>query len=160
PRAFRTGIPDLESFPFKLWQQLTIRYLRHFSLLSYADPRGYQPLREAIAGYLREARAVRGTADQVIIVSGTQQAIDLCARILLDPGDAVWIEEPGYLAARAAFLSAGAHLVPVPIDAEGLKVEMGIQRAPEARMVYVTPAHQHPLGVTFSLARRLALLKW
>jgi GntR family transcriptional regulator/MocR family aminotransferase len=103
---------------------------------------------------------VRCAPDQVLVVAGSQQAIDLAARVLLDPGDPVWVEDPGYLGARGALLSAGAHLVPVPVDAEGLDVAAGVAREPAARLAYVSPSHQYPLGVTLSLARRLALLDW
>jgi GntR family transcriptional regulator/MocR family aminotransferase len=96
----------------------------------------------------------------VLVVSGSQQAIDLAARVLLDPGDVAWMEDPGYLGAREALLGSGARLVPIPVDDEGLDVSTGIARAPEARMVYVTPSFQFPLGTTMSLARRLLLLQW
>jgi GntR family transcriptional regulator/MocR family aminotransferase len=109
---------------------------------------------------LRDARAVHCDAQQVLIVSGSQQALDLAARLLLDEGDAVWMEDPCYLGARGALAGAGAHLMPVPVDAEGLDVAAGVARAPHARLAYVTPSHQYPLGVTMSLARRLALLDW
>ncbi|SRR6266851_6959096 len=105
-------------------------------------------------------RGVRCTADQVIIVAGSQGGLDLAARLLLDPGDAAWIEDPGSLAARGALLGAGARLVPVPVDREGLVVAAGIARCPHARLAFVAPSHQAPLGVTLSLARRLALLQW
>jgi GntR family transcriptional regulator/MocR family aminotransferase len=129
-------------------------------LLDYGDPLGFMPLREAIATYLREARAVRCEAGQVMVVSGSQHGLDLATRLLLDPGDRVWLEDPGYLGARGALMAAGARLVPVPVDGEGLEVARGIRVAPDARLAYVTPSHQYPLGVTMSLARRLALLEW
>lgn len=162
PIAFRPGIPALDDFPFALWARLVARRYRHppRELLAYGDPAGYRPLREAIAGYLRESRGVRCQPEQVLVTTGTQQAVDLIARILLDPGDAVWVEDPGYLAARGALRSAGATLAPVPVDEQGLDVVAGIARRPDAKMVYVTPSHQYPLGVTMSLQRRLALLEW
>jgi GntR family transcriptional regulator/MocR family aminotransferase len=98
--------------------------------------------------------------EQVIVVSGSQQALDLSARVLLDPGDAVWVEDPGYMGARGALSGAGARLVPVPVDEEGLEVAKGIEREPGARLACVTPSHQYPLGVTMSLGRRLELLGW
>lgn len=161
-RPFRPGIPALDAFPFEVWSRLTHRRLRQPppALLSYADPAGYLPLREAIAAYLVAARGVRCTADQVLVVAGSQQAIDLAARVLTDPGDAVWVEDPSYVAGRGALIAAGATLVPVPVDREGLDVEAGVARNPTARMVYITPSHQYPLGVTMSVSRRQALLAW
>ncbi|MCC6629762.1 MAG: PLP-dependent aminotransferase family protein [Chloroflexi bacterium] len=162
PRAFRPGIPALDAFPFALWARLVARRYRRppASLLSYGDPAGYRPLREAIAGYLSESRGVRCRPEQVLVVTGTQQAIDLTARVLLDPGDAVWVEDPGYIAGRGALRGAGAAVVPVPVDGQGIDVVAGVATAPAARMAYVTPSHQYPLGVTMSLSRRLALLEW
>jgi GntR family transcriptional regulator/MocR family aminotransferase len=129
-------------------------------LLDYGESAGYRPLREAIAAHVRTARAVRCDAGQVVIVSGTQQAVDLCARLLLDPGDAVWVEDPGHIGTRSALMGAGARVIPVSVDAEGLEVEDGIRRHAAARLCCVTPSHQYPLGATLSLPRRLALLDW
>jgi GntR family transcriptional regulator/MocR family aminotransferase len=129
-------------------------------LLDYGEPAGYRPLREAIAAHLATARAVVCDAEQVVVVNGTQQAADLCARLLLDEGDAAWLEEPGYPGARAALRAAGARVVPVPVDGDGLDVAEGERRCPAARLCYVTPSHQYPLGVTLGLPRRLALLEW
>ncbi len=142
--------------------RLASRRLRGASAatLGYGDPAGYRPLREAIAAYLNGARAARCTPEQVIVLGGTQQAIDLVARLLLDPGAAAWVEEPGYIGARGALLAACVRLVPVPVDGDGLDVATGIARAPEARLAYVTPSHQFPLGPTLGLARRLELLAW
>jgi GntR family transcriptional regulator/MocR family aminotransferase len=128
--------------------------------MRYNHPAGYAPLRQAIAAHLATARRVHCTAEQVIIVTGSQQALDLSARILLDPGDPAWIEDPGYLGARAALVAAGARLVPVPVDDDGLDVAAAETRSPEARLAVVTPSHQFPLGSTMSLARRLALIDW
>jgi GntR family transcriptional regulator/MocR family aminotransferase len=162
PRPFRPGLPAFDAFPFELWARLVARRWRRAprQLLDYGDPAGYRPLREAIAAYLGEARAVRCEAGQVIVVTGSQQGIDLAARVLLDPGDGVWMEDPGYPGARHALAAAGLRITPVPLDAEGIDVRAGAARAPAARLVYVTPSHQYPLGVTMSLARRLALLDW
>ena len=129
-------------------------------LFEYGDAAGYRPLREAIAAYVRAARAVRCDAEQVIIVSGSQQGIDLTARLLLDSGDQAWVEEPGYPTGRAVFAAAGVRLCPVPVDSEGLDVRAGASRAAGAKLVYVTPSHQFPLGMTMTLPRRLALLEW
>lgn len=162
PRAFRPGVPALDAFPFDLWRQLLTKHWQHppRDLLSYNHSAGYQPLRAAIAAYLGAARAVQCTPEQVIVVSGGQQGLDLVARLLLDPGDAAWIEEPGYPGARGAFLAAGASLLPVPVDKEGLDLAAGEAGRPDARLVYVSPSHQYPLGITMSLTRRLALLAW
>ena len=160
--AFRAGLPALDAFPFKLWGRLVARRARQLGRagLDYQSTAGYRPLREAIAAHATVSRQVRCTADQVLIVSGSQGALDLVARLLVDPGDRVWIEDPGYLGARGAFTGAGARLVPVPVDSEGLRVDVGRKRCPDARLAYLTPSHQFPLGVTLSLERRLALLAW
>jgi GntR family transcriptional regulator/MocR family aminotransferase len=128
--------------------------------LNYGDAAGYRPLREAIAAYLATSRGVHCHPDQVIIVSGSQQALDLAARILLDPGDVAWIEDPGYLGARAALQAAGVRLIPLPVDQEGLNFLPAIPKRTRVRLVCVTPAHQYPLGIAMSMARRLALLRW
>jgi GntR family transcriptional regulator/MocR family aminotransferase len=161
-RAFRPGTPALDAFPSELWSRLLARRWRNppRELLGYSNSAGYKELREAIASYLGAARAVNCEAEQVIIVAGAQQALDLVSRLLLGPDDAAWIEDPGYLGTRAAFIGAGARLVPVPVDEEGLDAAAGAACAPDARLVYVSPSHQYPLGVTMSLARRLALLEW
>jgi GntR family transcriptional regulator/MocR family aminotransferase len=161
-RAFRPGVPALDEFPCELWARMAARILRHppAGLLNYADAAGYSPLRQAIAEYLRAARGVRCSAGQVIVTAGSQQALDLAARLLLDPGDVAWVEDPGYLGARGALLAAGVRPVPVRVDSEGLSVIEGERRAPGARMAYVSPSHQYPLGITMSLPRRMALLDW
>lgn len=161
-QAFRTGVPDYAAFPFDICAQLAARHWRNppRELLSYGDPAGYRHLREAIAAYLGAARAVRCTADQVIIVAGSQQGLDLAARLLLDPGDAVWMEDPGYLGARGALRAAGAQIIPISVGPEGLDVAAGIATCPTARLAYVSPSHQFPLGIMLSLAQRLALLDW
>jgi len=161
-RAFVTGTPALDAFPFELWSKIVGRQARHArgNALVYQDPAGYRPLREAIANHLTVTRRVRCTPDQIIIVAGSQGALDLVARLLLNPGDPVWMEDPGYLGARGALLAAGANIVPVPVDKDGLMVEAGIAKCPDARLAYLTPSHQFPLGVTLSLARRLAVLEW
>jgi GntR family transcriptional regulator/MocR family aminotransferase len=161
-RAFRTGLPALDAFPFKVWARLVARRWRRSPcrLIGYGEPAGYRPLREAIASYLAMARGVQCIADQVIAVRSSQQAIDLTSRVLLDPGDAAWIEDPGFSGARSALSAAGAFLVPVPIDREGIDVAAGIRRRPDARLAYVCPSRQYPLGVTMTVGRRLALLEW
>ncbi|HET8675070.1 MAG TPA: PLP-dependent aminotransferase family protein [Blastocatellia bacterium] len=161
-RAFRPGTPALDRFPFDVWMKLTARHWRYprRDLLGYGDSAGYGPLREAISEYLGAARAVLCDPEQVIITSGAQQALDLAARLLLDAGDSVWIEDPGFLGARSSLVGAGARLVPVPVDEEGLDVARGATLCPSARLVYISPSHHFPLGVTMSLARRLSLLEW
>jgi GntR family transcriptional regulator/MocR family aminotransferase len=129
-------------------------------LLVYGDPTGYRPLREAIADFLSSVRGVHCDAEQVIIIAGSQQGIDVTARLLLNPGDAVWVEEPCYPGTRGALQAMGAQLVHVPVDEEGLDVSVGRVRCPSARMACVTPSHQYPLGVTMSITRRFALLDW
>ncbi|HEX8292851.1 MAG TPA: PLP-dependent aminotransferase family protein [Pyrinomonadaceae bacterium] len=161
-RPFQTGVPALDAFPFDIWSKLVARHWRRpaDTLLGYGEPQGHAPLRRAIASYLGLSRAVRCTPEQVLVVDGAQMAFDLIARVLLDPGDAAWMEEPGYPGARAALTAAGARLAHVPVDAEGLDVAAGAALEPGARLVYVTPSHQFPLGMTMSLPRRLALLDW
>ena len=129
-------------------------------LSGYQPSAGYQPLREAIAAYLGMSRGVRCLPEQVLVVAGSQQGLDLAARVLLHPGDSIWMEEPGYDGARAAFCSAGAKLLPIPVDEDGMDVAYGIRQHPGARLAYVTPSHQFPLGATLGLERRLALLEW
>jgi GntR family transcriptional regulator/MocR family aminotransferase len=161
-RAFLLGTPALDAFPTLLWGRLMARLGRHCpnELLSRHQHAGYRPLREAIAAYLGMARGVQCTADQVMIVNGSQQALSLIAQVLLNPGDSVWMEEPGYFGAKGALLGADADLVPVPVDHEGLDVAAGQRLCAGARLAFVTPSHQMPLGVTMSLPRRLALLEW
>lgn len=161
-RPFSAGLPALDAFPMDIWQRLVARAARQLGPehLVYGDPAGHPPLREAIASYLATSRGVRCDASQIVIVSSSQQALDLSARLLLDPGDGAWIEEPGYLGARAAFASAGARIVPVPVDDDGVDVAAGRRLAPSARVAYVTPSHQYPLGATLPLERRLELLEW
>ncbi|HEU4699580.1 MAG TPA: PLP-dependent aminotransferase family protein [Gemmatimonadales bacterium] len=160
-RPFRLGLPAVDAFPAALWARLDARRWRTRDvLLAMGDPAGEAALRAAIADYVTHARSARCTAEQVLVTTGAQQAFDLCARVLLDPGDAVWMEDPGYEAVRGVFAAAGARLVPVPVDDEGLDVAAGIGAAPAARLAYVTPSHQFPLGSVMSLGRRLALLAW
>ena len=160
--TFAPGLPDVDDFPFDVWSRLMSRAWRRppLDLLANQEPAGYRPLREAIAGYLRTARAVRCDADQVIIVSGAQQAIGLAAHVLLDDGDPALVEDPGYPGVRGALLGAGAKLVPVPVDDEGYDVDAGEKISPDAKFVCVAPSHQYPLGLTMSLSRRLKLLEW
>jgi len=158
--SFAPGMPDREQFPFGLWRRLVARHLRRAApaVFEYAEtPAGHPPLRREIAAYLARLRAVRCTPDQVIIVNGSQQALDFCARLLIEPGDEVAFENPGYHGARRIFSAHGASLVPVGIDDDGIAVH---EYPGKARLVYVTPSHQYPTGISMSLARRLELIEW
>ncbi|HYL34638.1 MAG TPA: PLP-dependent aminotransferase family protein [Bryobacteraceae bacterium] len=162
PRPFRLLTPAFDAFPLSLWSQIASRRLRGVTrqLLADENPRGYRPLREAVSAYLGSARGVRCTWDQVIILAGIQQALDLTARIVLDPGDEVWLEDPCAFLVADMFRAMGARVVPVPVDDQGLNVAEGRRRSRRAKLAYVTPAHQFPLGVSMSASRRLALLDW
>jgi len=162
PRPFQSGLPDTSAFPFKIWARLLARHWRRpdQGLLTYGDPAGHSRLREAIAAYLRTARAVRCEADQVIVVNGSQQALDLAARLLIEPGDVAVVEDPGYPGARVALQAAGARLVRLPIDAAGANIKAVNEPGRKVRLIFVTPSHQFPLGVTMNVTRRLALLDW
>ena len=161
-RPFRCHEPAISEFPIDIWARIAGRRLRRASpaLLAGRYTRGYAPLREAVAGYLGYSRGVNCAADQIVIVSGVQQALDLLARLLLKPGDAVWMEDPGYFGAATAFRNAGARIIPVRVDAQGISVAQGKRLCAAAKGAYVTPAHQSPLGMTMPLERRLALLAW
>ncbi|HWC66263.1 MAG TPA: PLP-dependent aminotransferase family protein, partial [Thermoanaerobaculia bacterium] len=161
-RAFGAGFAALDEFPSALWRRLTARRLRAsgVTLLGYGDPAGYPPLRQAISRYVSESRGVRCRPEDVIVLTSSLQAIGLAARMVLDPGDGVWIENPFFPGAFSALESAGARLHAIPVDVDGLRVEEGERVAGDARLAYVTPSHQYPAGVTMSLERRLALLEW
>ncbi|WP_324732474.1 MocR-like pyridoxine biosynthesis transcription factor PdxR [Pseudomonas paeninsulae] len=161
PRAFRVGVPAFDLFPFETWARLSARFWRKPSpaRLGYGDPAGDAQLRELIAAYLRNSRGLHCDPAQILVTCGAQQAISLCAQLLIEPGDRVAIENPGYRAAGHAFAVAGAQLVGIPVDGEGLDTAT-LERAGRCRLAYVTPSHQYPTGVTLSLARRLELLDW
>ena len=160
--AFGEGQVAVEQFPRQVWSNLVARHCRSMDAKSfqYGDQMGSRAFRETIASYLRTARSVRCEADQVMIVSGSQQALEITARVLLDPGSRVWVEEPGYRLAKAVFALAGCHIVPVPVDGEGLDVAAGMKLFRRARAAFVTPSHQFPLGVSMSASRRFQLLDW
>jgi GntR family transcriptional regulator/MocR family aminotransferase len=159
PRPFRLDVPALDLFPIREWAQIVNRRLRRASgfLLGGRDRRGFEPLRTAIASYLGISRGVSCAPDQILVVSGVQQALDLVARALLKPGQPVWMEDPGYFGALLAFRNAGAKVLPVPVDDQGINPARARGRA---KLAYLTPAHQFPLGVTMSVQRRLQVLAW
>jgi GntR family transcriptional regulator/MocR family aminotransferase len=161
-KAFRGYEPAIDLFPAELWARIAARVYRNAprSLYGQGDAGGFPPLRRAIAEYVGQSRGVRCSAEQIIVTSGAQQALDLLGRVLLDPGDEVWMEDPGYPGAFQALQSAGAKVVPIPVDKDGIEVARGIKTAPAARLVYVTPANQFPLGIVMSAERRVELLSW
>ena len=160
--AFRVSLPALEHFPRKTWARLVSRHARRMpiELMAYGDPAGHLPLRHAIADYLRTSRAVACDPSQILIVSGSQMALQLCARVLLEPGDAFGLEDPGYPGARNALGATGAALRTIAVDEDGLVVRSLDREKQAPRAVYVTPSHQYPLGVSMNVARRLELLDW
>jgi GntR family transcriptional regulator/MocR family aminotransferase len=161
PRAFRVGVPAFDLFPFETWARLSARFWRKPSLarLGYGDPAGDLQLRELIAAYLRNSRGLHCDPAQIVVTSGSQQAISLCAQLLVTPGARVALENPGYRAAGHALAIAGAQLCGVAVDDQGLDTA-ALERIEDCRLVYLTPSHQYPTGVTLSLERRLQLLEW
>ena len=160
-RAFRVSMPGLDLFPFEVWRKLEARHWRHSThRLGYSDGAGFAPLRELLCAYLKASRGVACTPEQIVVTAGSQQALDLLALLLLAPGEGVWVESPGYQGAVAPFAVAGAAVCTVPVDAEGMDVAWAAARYPDAKLVFATPSHQLPLGVTMSLRRRLELLQW
>jgi GntR family transcriptional regulator/MocR family aminotransferase len=160
--AFGISQVAFDQFPFRTWNSFVTRHCRdtYARSLDYGNPLGSIDLREAIAIYLRTARGVRCEAEQIMIVSGSQQGLEITTRVLLDPGDRVWMEEPGYRFARRVFAFNGCPIVPVAVDEEGLNLAAGIRQCSKARAALVTPSHQYPLGATMSATRRLQLLDW
>lgn len=159
---FRVSLPALDHFPVNIWSRLVARHCRRLSrtTMAYGDGLGYLPFRKTIAEYLNTYRSVRCDASQILVTSGSQQALQISAQVLCDPGDEVVLEEPGYPGARLAFLSAGARLIPQPVDQEGMTAPQIKDNKCGPRVAYVTPSHQYPLGMTMSAARRMALLNW
>jgi GntR family transcriptional regulator/MocR family aminotransferase len=159
-RAFRAHLPALDLFPTTVWAQIAARRLRSAStnFLTAGDPLGYRPLRQAVADYLATSRGVRCDAGHVVIVAGVQHALDLAARLFLNPGDRVCMENPGYIGATLVFEAVGAKICAVPLDEEGITLRGVNLRG--TRLIYVTPGHQFPLGITMSLPRRLELLEY
>lgn len=157
PHAFAAGSPELRAFPHDSWRRLSSSVQRSLgsAAMGYGDPCGYLPLRSAIADYLALSRGMQCQPEQVIILTSSQQALQLLAMMFVDPGDDVWIEEPGYPGARNALLAAGAKVHGITVDAEGAVPGHG-----SAKLMYLTPSHHYPTGVTLSLPRRLAWLAW
>ncbi|WP_354292918.1 PLP-dependent aminotransferase family protein [Paramixta manurensis] len=155
PYAFAAGSPELRAFPHQLWQRISATQQRRHgaSVMRYGDPQGYLPLRNAIAHYLAQSRGVICQAEQVMVLTSSQQALHMLALALLDPGDQVWLENPCYPGARHAFISAGANLTPLVMDADGARVQQG-----QPKLIYLTPSHHYPSGVSMGLSRRLAWL--
>jgi GntR family transcriptional regulator/MocR family aminotransferase len=161
-RPFNTGRTLIDARTAETWRSLTHRAVRQLGPddLGYADPAGLIELRANICDYLRAARAVRCEPEQIVITAGTQQALDIAIRVLLAPGDEVWVEDPGYPLTHAQLLLAKVRPVAIPVDEQGLIVAAGRRAAPRARAVFVTPSHQFPTGVPLAMARRLELLAW
>ena len=161
-RPFAMGRCRVDAGTVETWRRLSQRALRALgpAHLGYSDARGLPELRRTLSDYLQVARAVRCEPDQIVITSGTQQGVDLAIRVLLEPGDEAWVEDPGYPMTRAALLAAGVRARAVPVDGQGLDVTAGRRAAPKARVAFVTPSNQYPLGVVLSMPRRLELLAW
>ena len=159
PYDFASGISDIENFPFEMWRRILLRCARRapVSDLDYGPAGGNTKLREAICAHLRRSRAVACDASQVIVVNGSQQALDLIARVLIEPGDCVALEDPSYQGTTEALRAAGARLIPVSVDKDGVSPS---KLPANARLAFVTPSHQFPTGVILPLARRVALLDW
>jgi GntR family transcriptional regulator/MocR family aminotransferase len=157
------SLPDVAAFPFRAWQQILQRILREQASTIFdvfPDPAGYPPLRQAIAEYIRLARGVVCSPEQIVIIPGIEQAVYLLSRLLTNPGEQVWMEEPGFPLAVRAFRAAGAEVQPIPVDREGMQIDHGLASAPTARIAFVSPANSFPCGGTLSLSRRLQLLHW
>lgn len=159
---FQNAIPAMDEFTVKPWLKIINQsYLNISNLhLGYGDAAGYNKFREVIAEYLRTYRAVNCTASQIIIVNGSQQGLDLIGRVLLNPGSNVWLEDPGYFGARASMISAGVSIHPCPLDDEGLDIKYSSKHNPKPELIYTTPSHQYPIGITMSVARRMQLLNY
>lgn len=161
PRAFVTALPAFDAFPMAQWARVAAKHWRgpREEVMGYGEPCGHPRLRQAIAAHLRANRGIACDREQIFVVAGAQQAFNLIGTVLLNPEDKVWFENPGAIGARNGLLAAGAELVPVAVDRDGLRVDEGLRRAPGFRLVFVTPSHHQPLGHVMSLERRLALLR-
>ncbi|MBS0355932.1 MAG: PLP-dependent aminotransferase family protein [Proteobacteria bacterium] len=159
PRPFAPGVPETRSFPLQIWERLHRQVLKEYGALAllHSPPQGMEPLRKAIADYINLERGAQATAERVLVLTSSQQALTLCANVLLDAGDRIFIEDPVYHGARKAFDAAGLECVPVPLDADGLRVE---HLSEAARAIFLTPSHQFPTGAALALDRRLAIIEW
>lgn len=162
PRPFAPGVPETRSFPLQTWERLQRQVLKEYGTraLLHSPPQGMEPLRRAIAAYVNLERGARATPERVLVLTSSQQALALCASVLLDAGDRIFIEDPVYHGARKAFDAAGLECVPVALDADGLRVDQLQDAAPPATAVFLTPSHQFPTGATLALDRRLAIIEW
>lgn len=162
PRPFAPGIPETRLFPLPLWERLGRQVIREyqFKALQHSDPQGTKELRHAIAQYVNLERGAHATAERILILTSSQQAIALCAQLLLDAGDHIFTENPMYQGARKAFKAAGLIPVPIPVDQHGIRVDLLKQHPTPAKAVSLTPSHQYPTGATLSLERRLELIEW
>ncbi|HEY8559514.1 MAG TPA: PLP-dependent aminotransferase family protein [Pyrinomonadaceae bacterium] len=162
PVPFKNGLTAVPEFPFGIWEKIAARVCRQarYKISGYGEAAGYRPLREAVARHFAASRGVQCDTEQIFITNGAQQALDLTARVLLDERDKIWIEDPCYQEALGVFRAVGAEVVPVPVDGEGFDLKEAEKRSGAAKLVYITPSHQYPTGVTMSLARRLELLEW
>ncbi len=161
-KAFATGLPETRTFPTDVWERLQRQALKDYrtSVLLHGDPQGAKPLREAIATYLNLERGAKVSAEQILVLSSTRQALFLCAQLLVDAGKPILLENPGYFGAKKAFESAEARITPIDVDAQGIRTDLLRADRSGATCVYVTPSHQYPTGVTMSLERRLDLIHW
>lgn len=162
PVSFLPSHPAYDAFPERIWKRLLNRHLRKptKSLLGYGELKGVLRLRRAVVDYISDARGIECDVEQVVIVSGAQQAFNILSMLLLNPQDSVWMEDPGHIAARIVFQAQGTQLAPLRIDAQGLDVQQGLRERPDARLAFTTPSRQHPLGATMSHSRRQELTDW
>lgn len=162
PRPFAPGVPETRSFPLQTWERLERQVLKEYGAraLAHSHPQGMEPLRRAIADHVNLERGGRATLERVLVLTSSQQALTLCATVLLDNGDRIFIEDPVYHGARKAFDAAGLECVPVPLDAQGMQVARLVDMAQPGKAVYLTPSHQFPTGTTLALDRRLAVIEW
>ncbi|WP_158538559.1 MocR-like pyridoxine biosynthesis transcription factor PdxR [Chitinophaga skermanii] len=160
-QPFRIALPSLEYFPFDTWSRLTSNVYKeiHRYHLGYDSGQGYEPLRAAIASHLRINRSIQCDASQVVIVNGSRQGLHLCMELFMQPGMECWMEDPGYSSVKAAMLRFGGKICPVPISENGLDIQYAVEHYPEAKLAYVTPSHQFPLGITMPLLERMKLLR-